>query len=259
MTDDLNQSTAELFAKFSDQLVTASDMVEDYNRVATFSKLANQHGDYSPRKSIFSYRRDEVTEPRPYAAICLYRDATEDQRLAIDDLMTRCPTRHAYVALMKSLASDLKDGTEGIVKITNLLYGAIALLAGEEGAPYIYETLRYLSTEALDVRGEGFDHLCAELAFLAICLAGKDGFHESLIPYFNSTHDEISALRPAINNGSGLLRTLKQEYLGVVVSHPELVHRLANAMKASPRTLSADELMLLVTGEQSISLVEGML
>jgi hypothetical protein len=233
----MNDSTAQLFAMFNDQLLQASDLNE--GRFSEFSKIARKFGSQSD--------------------VILYRDATEEQRQGIDAVMQQCPNRSAYKAVTNGLHKEYLGTGTGAFDLLVLIYANIASVVGEEGEPLIYQTVLALPDECMNLRGEEMETMEAAIALTIHCVVESKYSQPWKKQYLRDSYADNSALHPQVHCGGGLLVSLCPEYPALIEAYPERAMAMVNAIKASPRQLDYSELELVVAGEQPVSLVEGML
>jgi hypothetical protein len=233
----MNDSTAQLFAMFSDQLLQASDL--DEGRFAEFSKIANMYG--------------------THADVILYRDVTEEQRQTVDTFMQQHPNRDSYKAIINSLHGEHDGTAKGVFDLLVLIYDDISSVVGPEGERFIQETILAMPEECLSLRGQEMDVMKAAIALTIYCVVDSRTPQPSKYAYLTNSLSPNTATNPQVHAGSGLLLSLRPEYPWLIETYPEKAMEIVHAAKASPRKLKFSELELVAAGEQPVALVEGML
>lgn len=237
MTTPMNDSTAKLFAMFSDKFLKASDL--DEGRLAEFSKIARSYG--------------------TQADVILYRDVTEEQRNAVDKFMQRHPNRDSYKAVINSLRSEHDGTAKGVFDLLVLVYDEISTIVGPEGERFIQETILAMPEECLSLRGQELDVMQAVIAFTIYCVVDSKTPQPSKHMYLTDSIGPNTATNPHVHAGKGLLVSLHPEYSWLIEAYPQRSIEIVHAVKASPRKLKFSELELVASGEQPVALVEGLL
>lgn len=233
----MNDSTAQLFAMFSDKLLQASDL--DEGRFAEFSKIARSYG--------------------THADVILYRDVTEEQRQTVDKFMQRHPNRDSYKAVINSLYGEHDGTAKGVFDLLVLVYDEISTIVGPEGERLIQETILAMPEECLSLRGQELDVMQAAIAFTIYCVVDSRTPQPSKHAYLTAALGLNTATNPQVHAGNGLLVSVYPEYAWLIENYPERAMEIVHAVKASPHKLKFSELELVASGEQPVALVEGLL
>ena len=253
----LNEGMNHILALSSGQLTQANSV--GTGRMAAFARIVDKYGQFLVDEDRPSWERAVPSEGRAEVAMDLYREANEEQRTAIDDLMKRRPNFRTYSALMEALLRDSENKTRGAFDRVVSFYDDISAIAGIEGERKVFETCeRQRATTDVATGDKQTKAYSLVLAVTTMCAFNlKD--YPWLLYYVTHEYSALTAPLPSVVLFQGTVYTLRPEYANVIKEHPEQVPAIASAMKRSQRMLGADELVLVASGDQPVSLVEGML
>lgn len=256
-------STARLLAMFGGSLSIADGL--EPGRIAGFKNLARDYGLFIKRDDEFWAQTDkDHYKGTPAQAVELYRGVTDDERLAIDSLMERFPSKRTYCALMEAALNDATEQTTHSLEFILKFYPSISEIAGTAGEENAFAALLALPDDALTLEGEELEKYTFLVGVAARFAYGAEfvNLHKYIdfygqIDKGRSAEERLS--NPDMHIGEGAVGFLYPEYASFIADNRDSFPTIFKAMSNSSRVLEVSTLRKIASGEQPLPLVEGLL